>query len=94
MDRFEPRGVAGLRGLEEQRSDFWLKSVVEATFRQLFERISSGYLLFSYDNEGLLSREELLGLFGEFCTSVSFTEIKSGRFRTDVEDENRVYKMD
>jgi adenine-specific DNA-methyltransferase len=94
MDQFDPRGVTGLRAPDEQRSDFCLRSAVEDAFRQLFERIHSNYLLFSYNNEGLLSREKLLGLFEEFCTDIEFTEIKFRRFRADVDHENRAYKTD
>ncbi|MDY7075467.1 MAG: DNA adenine methylase [Chloroflexota bacterium] len=94
MDQFDPRGVTGLRRPEEQRSDFCIRSVVEAAFRRLFERVNSEYLLFSYNNEGLLSKEKLLELFEEFCSDVSFTQIKFKRFRADIDRENRVYKTD
>ena len=94
MDQFEPRGVTGLRNSEEQRSDYCMRSVVEAAFRQLFECMKSEYLLFSYNNEGLLPKEKLIGLFEEFCTDVSFTEISFKRFRADIDRENRVYKTD
>ncbi len=94
MDQFDPRGVTGLRKPEEQRSDFCIRSVVEAAFRRLFERMNSEYLLFSYNNEGLLSKEKLLELFEEFCSDVSFTQIKFKRFRADIDRENRVYKAD
>ena len=94
LDKFEPRGVTGLRDSEEQRSDFCIRSVVEAAFRQLFEQISSEYLLFSYNNEGLLSEDKLLALFEEFYTNIDFTRIKYNRFRADIDRENRVYKAD
>jgi adenine-specific DNA-methyltransferase len=94
MDQFDPRGVTGLRDADEQRSDFCLRSAVEDAFRDLFERIHSEYLLFSYNNEGLLSQDKLLGLFEEFCTDVRFTQIEFRRFRADVDHENRVYKAD
>lgn len=94
LDQFEPRGVTGLRDSGEQRSDFCMRSAVEAAFRQVFKRINSEYLLFSYNNEGLLPQERLLSLFDEFCTDVSFTQIKFRRFRADIDRENRVYKAD
>ena len=94
VDQFEPRGVTGLRKPEEQRSDFCMRSVVGVAFRRLFERMNSEYLLFSYNNEGLLSKEKLLELFQEFCSDVSFTQIKFKRFRADIDRENRVYKAD
>jgi adenine-specific DNA-methyltransferase len=94
MDRFDPRGVTGLRRRGEKRSDFCMKTRVKEAFRGLFERIGSEYLLFSYNNEGLLSKDELLGLFEEFCATVELTEIKYRRFRADNDHENRNYKRD
>lgn len=94
LDQFEPRGVTGLRAADEQRSDFCLRSAVAEAFRHLFQRASAQYLLFSYNNEGLLSQDELMDLFHEFCTDVTLTQVKYRRFRADVDHENRNYKTD
>lgn len=94
VNLFEPRGVTGLRNRKEQRSDLCLRSTAEAAFRALFERVNSDYLLFSYNNEGLLSGKKLLELLEEFCTDVRFTEIMFKRFRADINRENRIYKAD
>lgn len=94
MDQFDPRGVTGLRKAREHRSDFCLRSAVEEAFQELFERISSDYLLFSYNNEGLLPKEKLLGLFEEFCSGVSLSQIEYKRFRADVDHDNRNYSAD
>jgi len=94
LGEFEPRGVTGLRSAEAQRSDFCLRSAVSQSFRDLFARLRSEYILFSYNNEGLLSKEELELLFDEFCTDVEFREIEYGRFRADVDRVNRRYKAD
>jgi adenine-specific DNA-methyltransferase len=94
LDQFEPRGVTGLRDAQQQRSDFCRRSAVEAGFRILFERVNSHFLLFSYNNEGLLAEEKLLELFETFCTDVQFRQIRFKRFRADVDHENRVYKTD
>jgi adenine-specific DNA-methyltransferase len=94
LGQFEPRGVTGLRDAGAQRSDFCMRSTVEAAFRRLFERVKSEYLLFSYNNEGLLPEEKLRGLFREFCSDVEFKKIPFKRFRADVDHENRVYKAD
>ncbi len=94
LAEFAPRGVTGLRPAETQRSDFCIQSMVEKTFRRLFEQVNAEYLLFSYNNEGLLSEEKLLGLFEEFCTDVQFRRIRFKRFRADVDGTNRVYKAD
>lgn len=94
MDRFDPRGVTGLRERGEKRSDFCMKTKVKQAFQELFEHVNSDYLLFSYNNEGLLSKEELLGLFEEHCRTVELTEIEYKRFRADADHENRNYKTD
>ena len=94
MTDFEPRGVTGLRNAEEQRSHFCMSSTVSEAFRSLFECVNSRYLLFSYNDEGLLSADDLLSLFHEFCTDVNFRQIRYTRFRADVDHKNRVYKAD
>lgn len=94
LAQFEPRGVTGLRHAAENHSDFCVRRRVEGAFRTLFERVTSEYLLISYNNEGLLSKEKLLALFDEFCTDVQAVEIKYNRFRADVDRANRVYKAD
>jgi len=94
MEQFDPRGVTGLRKRGEKRSDFCMKTRVQEAFRELFQRVNSEYLLFSYNNEGLLSRQDLLALFEEFCVAFDLTEIKYKRFRADVDSENRNYKTD
>jgi len=94
MDRFDPYGITGRCSAEEKPWGFWPRSMIAAAFRRLFERINSEFLLFSYNIEDLLSKEELLGLFEEYCTSLSFAQIKFRRFRADIDCENRSYKTE
>jgi adenine-specific DNA-methyltransferase len=94
LDQFEPRGVTGLRDAQQQRSVFCRRRAVEAGFRTLFERVNAEFVLFSYNNEGLLSEEKLRDLFETFCTDVQFRQIKFKRFRADVDHANRIYKAD
>ena len=94
MASFSPRGVTGLREAEELRSDYCLRSAAEEAFQKLFARIDAEYLMFSYNNEGLLSEEKLLALFESHCTETHFRRIPFKRFRADVDHENRVYKAD
>ncbi|MEN6519624.1 MAG: DNA adenine methylase [Armatimonadota bacterium] len=91
---FEPRGVTGLRKWGERKSKFCLKTKAGEAFRRLFSAMNSEYVLFSYNNEGLLSRNELEALFDEFCSRTSFLEIPYRRFRADLDGDNRVYKGD
>lgn len=94
LDRFVPRGITGLRDAGEQRSDYSLRARVEDGFRRLFEAAHADSILFSYNNEGLLPEDRLLGLFEEFCSEVDFRQIRFKRFRADVDRANRVYKAD
>jgi adenine-specific DNA-methyltransferase len=94
VQQFEPRGLTGLRRSKERCSEYCIASRAEAAFRTLFERINSRYLLFSYNNEGLVARDRLEALFAEFCNEVAFEEITFKRFRADIDRENRVYRAD
>jgi len=94
LDRFVPRGVTGLRNPQEQRSVYSLRNQVAEGFRRLFEAMHTDFVLFSYNNEGLLSEEQLRGLFDEFCSQVDFRRIQFKRFRADLDRENRIYKAD
>ncbi len=94
LDRFTPRGVTGLREAGEQRSEYSLRGRAEEGFRRLFEAMRADYLLFSYNNEGLLPEDMLFKLFEEFCSEVDFRQIRFKRFRADVDGTNRVYKAD
>jgi adenine-specific DNA-methyltransferase len=94
LDRFSPRGKTGLRPSRDRRSRFCLQGEVAAAVRGLLERICAEYILFSYNNEGLLSKEVLWDLFNATCTDVNVREIDFRRFRADVDRDNRVYKAD
>lgn len=91
---FEPRGITGLREPNEKRSDFCMKTKAREAFRRLFSALNAEYVLFSYNNEGLLSKDELESLFGDFCDHTHFLEIPYRRFRADLDGNNRVYKAD
>ncbi len=94
LDQLNPRGVTGLRASLENRSDYCLKSKVLAAFDRLLSRMNTEYVLFSYNNEGLVSRRDLEAVFREHCRAVDVEEIPYKRFRADVDGENRAYKGD
>ena len=58
-DNPQLHGVTGMRDYSGQRSDFCQKSKVADAFRELLDNINAKYILVSYNNEGLLSTEEL-----------------------------------
>lgn len=94
LDRFEPRGVTGLRGSAENRSRYCLKRQVLDGFRRLLGLMSAEFVLFSYSDEGLVPRQELEAMFRDGCSEVRFEEIPYKRFRADSDGENRAYKGD
>lgn len=53
------KGVTGQRDDPEKISDYCKKRKVKDAFRELFDTIQSRYILLSYNNEGLLSTEEM-----------------------------------
>ncbi len=53
------KGVTGVRDDPAKMSDFCKKSKAKSAFRRLFETAKSRYLLLSYNNEGLLTTEEM-----------------------------------
>jgi adenine-specific DNA-methyltransferase len=94
LDQLQPRGVTGLRKSGENRSDYCRKPKVLAAFRRLLGAINADYVLFSYSNEGLVSRHELEAMFCDHCSTVRFEEIPYRRFRADSDGEGRVYRGD
>ena len=94
MGSFEPRGKTGLRDSTSQVSPFCSKRKAFQTFDQLFSSINSKHLLFSYNNEGLISENDLRVLFNKHCSSFDFHKLEYGRFRADNDGENRQYTGD
>lgn len=94
MKDFQPRGVTGLRNKGENKSDYCSKTNAKNAFERTFQLINAEYVLFSYNNEGLLSKEELTELFQNRCESTHIEEIPYKRFRADNDGDNRIYKGD
>ncbi|RMF18693.1 MAG: hypothetical protein D6761_01950 [Candidatus Dadabacteria bacterium] len=94
LDRFEPRGISGLRPRGEQGSPFCRRSQARDAFARLFDAVSSPWLLVSYNNEGLLDRETLTGLISREFAIVAFKELDYPRFRADRDRPARRYRAD
>jgi adenine-specific DNA-methyltransferase len=74
-------GVSGLRPWRDQYSDFCSKLRVRDSFRAIIGGMDCPRFLVSYSEEGLLSREEMESVLGEFgCVSVH--ELEAKRFRS------------
>lgn len=94
FDQFTPRGTTGLRNNDEQTSVYCSRRHAHQGFKDLFHSLNSDYVLFSYNNEGLLSEDQLNEIFAECCEWVNFEKIQYNRFRADSDGENRTYKAD
>ena len=58
------RGVTGMRDYTEQKSVFCQKTNAGPAMRKLLADLDTSYILLSYNNEGLLSTEELSEIVG------------------------------
>lgn len=80
-------GKTGLRNYASQKSDFCSKKTVTQVFQQLIEDANFKYLFLSYNNEGLMSIEniaEIMSRYGEYrCYTQNYK-----RFKAD-KDSNR-----
>ncbi len=94
LNQFVPRGATGLRPEHELRSEFCRRSTVRAAFRRLLSELRAEWLLFSYNDEGLIGRDELVALIEEQCDGVRVIEQQYPRFRADLDHSRRVYRRD
>ncbi len=84
------RGLTGLRDYKEEKSDWCVKRKVCEQFDYLIQHADFKYIFLSYNNEGLMSLDQIKeimskkGKYGHF-------EYKYSRFKAD-RDENRAYK--
>lgn len=65
-------GVTGMRNYQAQKSDFCTVRGVEGAFLRLIENAQTRYVLISYNNEGLLSTEQLTSLYCEYAKINTF----------------------
>ena len=65
-------GKTGMRSYDNQKSAFCKKNTVASAFETLIRDCRSRYLLISYNNEALLSTEELSDICGKYAVRDSF----------------------
>ncbi len=89
-DIFVPKGVTGLR--DYYKSDYCKKGEVLNSFTELLKNAQFKYIFLSYNNEGLMSSEEVkqtMKKFGKYHLETT----KYQRFKAD-KTENRNHKAD
>ena len=85
---FEPKGVSGLR--EYYRSSYCKRGEVKKSFYELLKHANFRYIFLSYNNEGLMSKEdigEIMSLFGEY-------KLEKKAYNRYKADSNRAYRGD
>ena len=85
--------MTGLRPYDDQKSAFCAKSKVLSAFENIVAATSANYVFLSYNSEGLMRKEEVLGVMSKHGKGRLITRDYS-RFRADVDRENRKYKAD
>lgn len=90
LHAFKPRGITGLRTENENKSRFGMRDLVVTETQRLLDRVESQYVLFSYNNEGLLSERTLIDLISNQFTILEFKKIPYCRFQTDSKKRRRI----
>ncbi len=89
-DDFVPKGKTGLR--EYNRSDYSKKNEVHASFEELIKNANFQYIFLSYNNEGLMSEEEVKNIMSKYGRYNLQTK-EYQRFKAD-KTENRNHTAD
>lgn len=85
-----PRGKTGL--IDQNQSNFSKKTKVKEAFETLIRKINSKYIILSYNNEGLLSEDELKDILSK-KGQVKLYKIKYNKFKAQKKvDGDFVYE--
>ena len=90
MDNPDIHGKTGMRDYSEQKSDWCSKSKVREAFDDLLSHDKSEFVFLSYNNEGLMTIEQVKDIMSKYGTYELKTQ-KYHRFKAD-RDENRTHK--
>lgn len=86
-------GVTGLRPYEDQKSAFSLKRQALGALDTMVAKTRARFVFLSYNSEGIIGKETILDALFKYGP-VDLVTRDYGRFRADVDRENRVYKAD
>jgi len=85
-------GKTGLRFYEEQKSAYSQRTKCEDAFADLINKARAGYILMSYNNEGIIPHKFILDTLERKGEVKVYTK-NYRRFRTERDHENRHYKV-
>lgn len=89
-DSPELSGKTGLRPYKEQRSQYCSRRGAAQAFAELVSNVRARHIILSYNDEGLLSADELRAIF-EQRGACEVRRLPYRRFRADKDHENRRY---
>lgn len=80
------KGVTGIRDYSEQKSDFCSKTKVHLAFETMIRYANVRYIIISYNNEGLISTEDLSELCLKYSVNGTFhlKEIPYRRYKSKI----------
>lgn len=90
-DKSPLKGVSGQRDYSEKKSLYCKRGQADKVLRDLVEQANVKYIVMSYNNEGIISRDLLLNILSEVGKVKEFQK-EYRRFRTESDNEHRHYK--
>lgn len=90
-DNPQLKGKTGMRDYSMQKSDYCNKRKVKVTFEDLIKNASAKYIFLSYNNEGLLTLNEIKQIMSE-RGEYGYFSVQYNRFRADNESSIRHIK--
>lgn len=90
-DKQQLTGKTGQRDYQKKKSKYCRKKDAIFAFADLIENAKAKYLVVSYNNEGIIPREEILNIL-QCKGKVSEYTKDYRRFRTEHDNEHRQYK--
>lgn len=70
------RGITSMRDNKDTRSNFCIKSRANKELDEIIQNSNFRYIFFSYNNEGILSKEEIEEIFAKYCKKNTIEIIK------------------
>lgn len=90
-DKVDLIGKTGQRNYENRKSKYCLKREATKVFEDLIVNAKTKYIALSYNNEGIIPREELIKILEKKGKLIEYrTDYR--RFRTESDNEHRQYK--
>lgn len=90
-DKVELKGKTGQRDYSTKKSLYSLKKEAVNAFEELIEFANTKYIVLSYNNEGIISRDEILRILSKKGKLREYKQ-EYRRFRTESDNESRQYK--